>query len=815
MSWDERGPRPLPDGATPRPIELVLARLPGHRRSGKGWTARCPAHDDQNPSLSIAEGDDGRVLLTCHAGCSLHAICAAMGLTVADLHPLNGATFPPSNGKRASRREVAKYDYRDEHGAILFQVVRSHPKGFSQRRPDGNGGWVWNLDSVRRVLYRLPELLAADSMAWVFIVEGEKDADRLAAAGLIVTTNPGGAGKWNAVDDKLLHGRRACILRDNDDSGESHRDDVARRLYGKAAELRTIELPGLPHKGDVSDWLDAGHTVTELLTLVETAETLKTEPPPSVGTPGMVSQVLAWDQPIPFGRYDVPGFPLEAIPKRLCALREFCEAVAESLQVPVDSVVFLVLAVGGAALAKRIEVHVLPDWTEPVNIFVVVVMESGERKSAVFRIVVAPLIEFEQEENERLAPLIEQNQAELAMLTAEKKHLHGKAAKATKPDERQAARQRVKELAEQIRTTKIIFALQLTADDATPEAVGQLLHEQGGRIALMSPEGDVFDLMAGRYSDGVGRLGVYLKGHAGDDYKLNRVSRANEYVRRPALTVGLAVQPDVQRGLMEKPGFRGRGLLARFLYSLPASLVGFRKLNAVPVPAQVSADYARLMRAALQLQPMVDAHGNPYPFAVQVSTGALAELNSFRTSVETELRTGGELSTMRDWGSKQPGAVCRIAGIFHGLMHAPTGNPAAHPIDAETMLCAIAIGEYAVQHAKAAFCEMGANPATGLARRIVAWATEGSLAKFSRRDSFNALRGAVQRVDELDEPLQLLIEHGFIRERETTRSGSGRKPSTCYDVNPWVHSQNTHNTQNSNQPPDSARSAQSAGEPST
>ena len=474
-----------------------------------------------------------------------------------------------------------------------------------------------------------------------------------------------------------------------------------------------------------------------MLALVEAAESLKTEPPPPVETPGVVSQGLAWDQPIPFGRFDLPDFPLEAIPYRLYALREFCAAVAESLQVPVDSVVFLVLAVGGAALAKRIEVRVLPDWTEPVNIFVVVVMESGERKSAVFRVVLTPAVEYEQEENERLAPLIEQNRADLAMLAAEMKHLQGKAAKATKPDDRQAVRQRVKELAEQIRTTKIISPLQLTADDATPEAVGQLLHEQAGRIALLSPEGDVFDLMAGRYSDGVGRLGVYLKGHAGDDYKLNRVSRANEYVRRPALTVGLAVQPDVQRGLMEKPGFRGRGLLARFFYSLPVSLVGFRKLNSSSVPAQVSADYARLVRAALQLQPTVDAHGNPYPFVVQVSPEALAELNNFRSLGETELRTGGELSAMRDWGSKLPGAICGIAGIFHGLMHAPTGNPAAYPIDAETMLCAIAVGEYAVQHAKAAFSEMGANPATSLARRILAWVTEGRLTGFTRRDAFN------------------------------------------------------------------------------
>lgn len=808
MTQRSDGPRPSPDGAAPSPIELVLQRLPDRRRAGKGWSARCPAHDDQNPSLSISEGDDGRVLLRCHAGCTAESICSALGLTVADL-------FAPSNKRRSggkrNGREVKTYDYCDEHGEVLFQAVRYEPKGFSQRRPDGKGGWIDNLQGVRRVLYRLPELLAAPLDGWAFVVEGEKDADRLASRGLLATTNPCGAGKWSKVDSGPLQRRRVVILHDNDPVGEAHRDDVARDIFGKAAELRLVELGGLPAKGDVCDWLDAGHTVADLLSLVEGARPLTAAPP--VEPHMMASPELAWDPPIPFGRYDAPEFPLAAIPVRLRAMCAFCAAVAESLQVPIDSVVFLALAVGGAALAKRIEVHAFGDWIEPVNLFTVVAMESGERKSAVFRIVMSPLVVFEREENERRAPLIEQYKAEIALLLTEFKHAQTKAAKATKPDERESFRRRAKELAEQIRTTKPILPLQVSADDATPEAVGQLLHEQEGRIALMSPEGDVFDLMAGRYSDGVGRLGVYLKGHAGDDYKLNRVSRANEYVHRPALTVGLAVQPDVLRGLMEKPGFRGRGLLARFLYSLPGSRVGFRELTPPSVPAQLVNDYTGLVRAALALKPPADLDGNAPPFVVRLSPEALAELNRFRAWVEIELRPGGDLSMMKDWGSKLPGAVCRIAGIFHGLIYASTGDPSMHVIDAETMLCAIATGEYAVAHAKAAFCEMGANPATAIARRLVAWLIEGGFAKFTRRDAFNAIRGAVQRVEELDAPLQLLLDHGFIRERESTRLGPGRKPSTPYDVNPCIHSQNTQNAHNSDPGGDSAECADSAGGP--
>ncbi len=812
MTPNKRGPQPLSNGATPKPIDLVLDKLPGHRRSGKGWIARCPAHEDTKPSLSVAEGQDGRVLLTCHAGCSLGAICTAMGLKVADLHPSKDTIRPPSNGKMANRREVAAYDYRDENGALLYQVVRFEPKHFAQRRPDGNGGWVWNLKGVRRVLYRLPELLAVDSKSWVFVVEGEKDADRLAAFGLIATTNPGGAGNWSKADSSPLHGKRVVVLRDNDVTGATHQDDVARDLFGKSAEVRIVELPGLPTKGDVSDWLDSGHTVAELLDLVESTEPLKARPVPPAETRISSSPVLAWEPPIPFGHYDLPEFPMEAIPSQLCAICEFCAAVSESLQVPVDSVVMLVLSVCGSALAKRIEVYIHGDWIEPVNLYVVVVMESGERKSALFRLVSGPTADFEQQENERLAPLIEQYQAEMAMLAAEFKHVQGKAAKATKPDDRESYRRRVKELAKTIRTTKPVMPLQLTADDATPEAVGQLLHEQGGRIAMLSPEGDVFDLMGGRYSDGVGRLGVYLKGHAGDDYRLNRVTRANEYVRSPAITVGLAIQPDVLRGLIEKPGFRGRGLLARFLYSLPTSRVGFRRLNPGSVPPYVLANYARLVRSVLQLQPETDSNDKPRPYVVKVSNDAYSELNRFRGSIETELRPSGGLSALKDWGSKLPGAVCRIAGIFHGLIHTGKESLWEQPIDAETMVCAIAIGEYLIAHAKAAFCEMGANPATGVARRILVWATEGRLKVFSRRDAFIAVRGAVQRVEELDEPLHLLSEHGYIREQILEKSGAGRKPSTRFDVNPLTYAQNTQNAQNSGSAGHSAHSAQFARE---
>ncbi len=231
-------------------LHNVLTRLAGVTQGQEGqWSARCPAHDDRHASLSVGCGEDGRVLLHCHAGCRPEAIVEALGLQMGDL-------FPRQERRKALGRIVATYDYHDAEGKLLFQAVRYDPKDFRQRRPNGHGGWVWNLNGVPRVLYRLPRLLAADPAELVCIAEGEKDADTLTGLGLLATTNPLGAGKWQKLtDDSVLCGRRVAIFEDHDDTGRAHALDVARRLFGRAAEVRIVTMPeGFK---DVSDWIAA------------------------------------------------------------------------------------------------------------------------------------------------------------------------------------------------------------------------------------------------------------------------------------------------------------------------------------------------------------------------------------------------------------------------------------------------------------------------------------------------------------------------------------------------------------------------------
>jgi putative DNA primase/helicase len=241
-------------------IDEVLNKLKNVKRNGKGYSALCPVHTDKRNSLSINEGFDGKVLLKCHAGCSFRKIQNALGMG----SNYNGNSHISTN----SRRIVASYDYKDENGNLLYQAVRYEPKGFSQRRPIGNGGFIYNLESVRRVLYRLPEILKANSSKTIFICEGEKDADKLVKHNLEATTNSGGAGKWRDEYSEALQGRHIVILPDNDEPGMRHAKQVAHSLYTRATSIRIVKLPNLPPKGDVSDWLNSGNPVEELLKLV-------------------------------------------------------------------------------------------------------------------------------------------------------------------------------------------------------------------------------------------------------------------------------------------------------------------------------------------------------------------------------------------------------------------------------------------------------------------------------------------------------------------------------------------------------------------
>jgi hypothetical protein len=326
------------------------------------------------------------------------------------------------------------------------------------------------------VVYRLPELVGADLSKVVYIPEGEKDVDRLISLGLVATCNPGGVGKWKAEYSNPLRDRLVAIFPDNDEVGQEHALTVVRSLFGITKALKIINLPDLPPKGDISDWLDAGGTHEQLIELVKTAPMFQ----PHAGCP-LVLKAEEWGTIEPLGIISVPPFPVDALPG---VLAEFVAAEAEATQTPPDLAAMLSLAVCAAAVAKKVEVQVRNEWLEPVNLFTVTVLEPGNRKSAVFAHTTSPLRDYE-------AQLVEQERPDLARQLARRRQrerqMKALEEKAAKKGDAEAA-QEAEEIAVELAMMPEPALPRLIVDDATSEKLGAMLAEQGGRIASMSPE---------------------------------------------------------------------------------------------------------------------------------------------------------------------------------------------------------------------------------------------------------------------------------------------------------------------------------------
>ena len=280
------------------------------RGDGRVWSF-CPAHPDGTKYGKRSLSLHPRYGIKCFAECEFGAIMRALRARVG-VHPVRQrpTATPPSHTRRSEHLAQAAitgaWPYYDETESLLFRIVRSDPgKLFRQQHPDGAGpccpaqqckaageGWRWGRGDARYVLYRLPELVAADPNSLVFIGEGEGCVDVLVQHGFIATTSAGGAGKWKGHGYAAsLEGRRIVILPDNDPPGAGHAEDIIIDLLGAAAEVRCVILPGLPFKGDVVDWMQAGRTAEAMLELVAAAPVLR--PPSAMFPRGVDTRVLA------------------------------------------------------------------------------------------------------------------------------------------------------------------------------------------------------------------------------------------------------------------------------------------------------------------------------------------------------------------------------------------------------------------------------------------------------------------------------------------------------------------------------------------
>lgn len=590
--------------------------------------------------------------------------------------------------------EVA-YDYRDERGALLFQVVRLAGKGFRQRRPDGRAGWENTIARTRRVLYRLPELLAAPAGATVYIVEGEKDVDTLRKLGAIATCNPMGAGKWSHVEGArtALHGRRVVIIRDADEPGRAHAAQVALSLASSAASVRTVELP----KKDVTDWIDAGGTLPELeriaradagaapsgFTVVDT---------PVTSAPADPEPDTAPADPEPLRRALPPAapYPVEALGPILGpAVRDLHDVI----QAPIALCAQSVLAAASLAVQPHADVEV-DGRRAPLTLWAITIAASGERKSAVDRIALAAHIEREREQCD------EHDKARAEHAAA--KAAHDAALEVAKKGAKGAKSKSVPEIRAAIdecgpAPTEPPSPL-LIVTEPTIEAVQKFYLTGAASLGIFADEGAVF--LGGHSMSSENRtrtIGALSK--LWDDGTTDRVrsgdGAAKLYGRRLALH--LMIQPVIAEDVLGDRLLGGQGFLARALVCWPESTVGSRCYQHTDATSTrgvkaFSARVGELLRRPKPMQP--DRIGTLEPRALSLSSEAHKVYVALHDRIERDQGAGGNYAQIRPWASKSAEQALRIAGVL-----AVIADPDARQVDRQTMEHAATLALYYLDEA--------------------------------------------------------------------------------------------------------------------
>ncbi|MRR56986.1 MAG: DUF3987 domain-containing protein [Deltaproteobacteria bacterium] len=482
-------------------------------------------------------------------------------------------------------------------------------------------------------------------------------------------------------------------------------------------------------------------------------------------------------EPMLFGEIGTPEIRSELLPSWLGA---FCRAVAEFTQTPLGLAVMIGLSVVATCLQKLFVVSPFSEYTEPVNIWTIVALPPGNRKTAALNALCEPLAIWEHQEAGRLAPLIEENNINRSV---HQKVVDALMAKASKPDlgvaERIEIIKQVSETRQQI--PEEIVAPLLWTDDTTPETLQSLIAQHNERMAVLSDEGGIFEVMGGLYNGGKANINVFLQAHSGSRVRVNRLNRS-VMLNKPALTFGLAIQPEVISNLTvgSKIRFRGLGAIGRYLYCIPESTVGNRNVTKrIMIPDCIKAAYHTGIMALLDIPRIIDANGQEQARTLVLDKDALKKWENFSQAIESRLGKGGDLETIQDWGGKLAGAALRIAGLLHVVEHGVENLS----INTQTIERALCLCDLLIIHAKAAFNLMGEDQATKDAKELFVWIVKMGESVFTRNEAYKGVR-IFRDTERLERALRVLTNRHIISEPVNKRTGG--RPSIVYKVNPDI-----------------------------
>ena len=462
---------------------------------------------------------------------------------------------------------------------------------------------------------------------------------------------------------------------------------------------------------------------------------------------------------------DLPAFPVDALPD---VIRNYVSAVAEHSQTAPDMAAVISLGVLATCLQGKYKIEGTPGYFEPLSLYTVVIAAPGERKSSVMRDMTTFLYEYEQEYNKAHNMEIRENHLQRESL---ERQISGLQKKLERKESREMELE-LRQLQEQLEETPELKPIRFFADDCSSEALTSLLASNNGVFSVISTEGGIFDIMAGRYSN-KSNIDVWLKGHCGDAIYVDRMTREAECIMHPALSAILSIQPSVLDEIMSNTTMTGRGLIARFLYASPPSRIGSRVFRTQPIPPEVTAAYRSLIFRLMALPIGGDAH------TVCLSEKAFDLMADYFQEHEKFLV--GEGQAISDWASKYIGAVLRIAG----LLHCAEMEDDKTEVTASTMSKAIQIGKYFLAHSTYAYSMMGTDLSIQKAKFVLAKLKKKNVSVIKRSELFQMCRGKFfKKTEEIFPTLELLEGHGYIRLEEPERQSVGRPADVKIIVNP-------------------------------
>lgn len=684
------------------PTDRVLSALRAHgiepARSGEGWSSRCPAHRDRSPSLSIGLGDDGRALLACHAGCSIDAVLAAVGLRAADLFPDDGGDGPRSSPRAGSRPKprtpagpagkarptfptaeaavadvvrrrgepAGRWEYHDADGRLVGLVLRwdtETGKTFLPFSLTTSGSWVCEGMPAPRPLYRLPQVLAAEGS--VFVCEGERATEALVSLGCTATTSPNGSKSAGKADWTPLRGRRVVVVPDRDEPGEAYADAVADlALRAGAVNVVVVRLadlwPGLPDGGDAHDWIEA-HDAVDAVDLREALEALVAKAEPMAAVPAEPDEddvVIEW-----------APFPTEQLPEPLATFVEHVAYRIGGESVEAQVALPLVAAVAGAiGNARAIEAR--PGWQEPAVLWTCIIAGSGGAKSPAYK--AAMQFVFEEEKAARDAHHVALADYDAAVMEhdaayADWKREKGRGGPAPDRPVKPAARR-------------------LWVDDTTVEALATIIADNPRWFLVAREELRAWAASFDCYKAG-GRGGAdqpkWLTLYDAGPLSVDRKGGDSIHVPRAAVSLTGGIQPGIFARTMTADDIDS-GLLGRLLVAMPPA-------EELKWP-DGDMDWAAVEAVRSLFQTLFDipmpADG---PKVLDMEPDAQLIFKQFWQQQQREIRTAS--GAVKGMLSKINAAVLRLALIIHVARQA-AGETIPDRVDVESITRAIVLGRW-------------------------------------------------------------------------------------------------------------------------